>query len=83
MTESQYPQYATKNGTPYTAYVVEAVGQTYSLDGGAWRGKQGTIGSYLTAEAAIEVAKREKTATCILRVIDTRADDAPKIIFEI
>jgi hypothetical protein len=79
---SNYPTYTTKKGTPVTAYVAEAIGKIFRVDGGDVRGKEGVIGSYVTAEEAIEAAKREKTDSCTVRVTDTRAEGGSKVIFE-
>lgn len=79
-----YPIYKTKNGTPITAYVAECVGKYFDFDGGEknFKGKDGVIGSYTTAEAAIEAAIAEKTETCSVKVTDTRADNGSMVIFE-
>lgn len=78
-----YPIYKTKNGTQVTAYVAEAIGKHFSVDGGDFRGKDGVIGSYVTAEEAIAKAKREKSDTCTVKVTDARAEGGPKVIFEL
>ena len=77
-----YPTYKTRNGSPVTAYVAEAIGKTFKVDGGDFTGKTGVIGSYVTAEEAIAAAKREKSDTCDVQVTDTRADGGPKVIFK-
>lgn len=76
-----YPIYKTQKGTPITAYVAEAIGKVFSIDGGEgnFRGRDGVIGSYVKADDAIKAAKSAKSETCTVRVTDTRAN---KVIFE-
>jgi len=78
-----YPTYKTKNGTPVTAYVAEAIGKSFSVDGGQdnYRGKNGVIGSYATAEQAIAAARAAKNETCTVRVVNTRAENGAEVIF--
>ena len=81
---SRFPIYKTSNGTLVRAYVAEAAGKTLSVDGGEdnYRGKDGMIGSYFTAEGAIGAAQKEKSATCNVKVTDIRAENGQKVIFE-
>lgn len=77
---NRYATYKTKAGRPIKAYVAECIGKTLNMGAdGTIRGKNGTIGSYVTAEEAIAAAKKEKDSTCRVRVTDTRAE---KVIYQ-
>lgn len=82
-TGKNYPSHATANGNPIRAYVVNTIGETYSVDGGEnnFRGTEGVVGSYTTAEEAIEAAKKAKDSTCTVEVVYTRAAEGNKTIF--
>lgn len=82
---SNYPTYTTSNGRPIRAYVATAIGRLYSVDGGYnnFQGKNGQIGEYATAEEAIRAATAEKTETCDVDVVNTRAEDEPEVIFHL
>lgn len=85
MANTNYPTYKTEKGNPVKAYVAEAIGKWFSIDGGEnnYQGTNGTIGSYATAEEAIRAATKEKDETCTVRVLNTRAEDGVEEIFKL
>ncbi len=81
----RHPTYKTKNGNDIRAYVANTIGKTFSVDDGKnnFRGTEGIVGSFVTAEEAIEAAKKAKDSTCSVEVVNTRAPEGNEVIFSL